>query len=119
MTTTITAVGKDGTITFDGALITIERSGKTLLGPKGRGQQLALAHVTAVDFNPGTRLAAGWIDFALPGSGPLGGTPAAAARRATTSPTAVLFSHRKHLADFKALHDAITHALAELRAGGA
>ena len=65
---TVEVKGVNGTVRFDGQMITIARKGFLARASIGKGdKQIPLAHVTAVQFKPAGRMVNGFIQFTLGG----------------------------------------------------
>jgi hypothetical protein len=109
--TLITAHGHTGTVHFDGAFVTIERSGFKARATVGKGEKrIPLGSITAVQFQDAGRVGNGHIAFSLLGAVETtsGGRQGLAAVR---DPNAVVFT-RKQAAEFAALRAAIEQGIA-------
>ena len=99
MTTTptpLTAKGRNGTVTFDGATIVLSRSGLAKLTTGDTGQTLPLTAITGVQFRPASLIGGnGHIEFMHAGGGE----------------SSVMFTIGQSKA-FAAVRDAVTAALA-------
>jgi hypothetical protein len=105
----LTARGTDGTITFDGQTVTIRRRGLLARMVHGAGDiTLPVASLTAVRYKS-RGLSRGKLTLLTVGSivGPDGGS-----FRFTRDPMSVEFN--RHGRDFKAMRDALNHAISQL-----
>lgn len=68
MTRVVTAKGWQGTISFDGAIVTVERSGLLALSAFGRThKRIPIGSIQAVQWHPFTGVSMGFIQFTLAG----------------------------------------------------
>jgi hypothetical protein len=115
----MTARGHTGTLTFDGVMVTIERTGvaRATLGTGSRA--IPINHITAVQFKKAGRLVNGFIRFTLPGGvqsdGPRAGSQTLDAAR---DENAVVFT-RAQMEDFAVIRGYIESALVARSAGPA
>lgn len=100
--TDITAKGVNGSIVFDGSLVTITRKG---IGNKGQ-KSVPLRSIGGVQIRPATMLVNGFIQLSVSGetSRSSGGT--GRLQDAANDENSVIFT-KKQTADFEALRDAV------------
>ena len=110
----IEAKGQTGTITFDGTLITIRRTGFVARMIVGKGtKEFRLANLAAVQFKPAGPIISGYIAFTLPGGVEVKSRPGRATYDAANDENSVMFT-QKQMPAFTALRDAVQAALREL-----
>jgi hypothetical protein len=109
----ITVKGTNGTVTFNGQAVTIERGGATAaMSGMNRGSRvIPLRQIAGVQWKPNTIMTRGYIALVHAGSGQAGnGMMMTSGNHPSKNPDAVLFG-RKQEADFTRLRDAINDAL--------
>jgi len=114
----ISARGQNGTVSFDGRMVTISHMNWLGQLTAGRGQKrVPLSSIAAVERNPTWNLGwfsdlggRGFIRFTIPGAMEERGRPAWGAQRAIRDENAVVFNHAQQ-PDFE-VRDAIEAALA-------
>lgn len=103
----IQAKGVSGTITFDGKIINIERSGILGRGTVGKGtKRFPATKLSSIQIKPAGPLMNGYIEFSLPGGTEARSSFGHATAQAGRNENAVVFT-RKQQPDFLALRDAI------------
>lgn len=110
--TQIEARGQNGTVTFDGRIVKIERKGFIAGGTVGRGtKSIPLGQISSVQWKPATTLYRGYIEFSIAGGverrSRVGGD---VIRQAMRDENSVVFLSRV-TRDFEALHDAVMSAI--------
>ncbi|MGH3916841.1 MAG: DUF4429 domain-containing protein [Pseudonocardiaceae bacterium] len=104
--------GVSGTISFDGALITISRTGFLARATVGKGEKrIPLSAVTAVQFKPAGALVSGFIQFTLAGGNEQRSQFGKQTYNATGDENSVVFT-RQQQPEFEALRTAVEFALA-------
>lgn len=101
----ISAVGYNGSVSFDGRIVTISHRG--FLSGKGQGdRRIPVTAILSVHFKPPTRWLNGFIEFTVPGANRQ--NPASISRTldAARSDTSVMF-RAEDLAAFARLRDAV------------
>lgn len=110
--------GHSGTVSFDGRMITISRTGFLARATVGKGEkQIPLAHVTAVQFKPAGPVVNGFIQFTVGGGNERRSQFGRQTRSAGSDENSVVFHYRQREA-FEALRDVVQSAMAELHSGG-
>jgi hypothetical protein len=113
-TTTITANGRNGQVTFDGKTVTISREGLAARASHGRGEKsIPIRQIAAVQFKPNSLTTAGFIQFTVPGEMSNNRGKGGRTIDAAKDENAVLFS-KKVEEDFVALKNAVQRAIADL-----
>lgn len=114
MTELLTAKGRNGQVTFDGKTVTITRDGTAARLSHGRGEKmLALRQIAAVQLKPVSLMAAGYIQFTVPGEMSNNKQKGGRTFDASKDENSVLFL-KKQEPEFVALRNAIQSAIADL-----
>ena len=110
----ITAKGINGTVTFDGKFVTIERRGFAARASIGKGEKrIPVKSITAVQWKPPGMLTNGYIEFTVMGGNEARSRAGAATVQAAANENAVLVT-KKQADDFLALRRAVEDVIAEL-----
>jgi hypothetical protein len=107
------AKGHNGSVSFDGRLVTIKRSGLGRLTQAKNDKVIPLRQISAVQLKPAGMLTNGFIEFSIGGGSERGSAAGSATVNAASNENAVLFT-KKQAAEFAALRDAVNQALADL-----
>lgn len=111
---TVTAKGRNGTVSFDGKSITIERSGFLARSTVGKGRKrLALRHISSVQVKPASVMMNGFIEFTIAGGNENRSRFGGQTKDAAHNENAVIFT-KKQQSDFETLRDAVEDAIVEL-----
>lgn len=112
----ITAVGRNGQVSFDGRTVTITREGAAARATHGRGEKsIPIRQIAAVQFKPNSFATVGFIQFTVPGEMSKNRGKGGRTMDAAKDENAVLFS-KKAEQDFLNLKAAVQSALAALPA---
>jgi hypothetical protein len=109
----IVVQGTNGTVTFNGRAVTIDRAGATaVMSGMSRGSRtIPLANIAAVQLKPVTMLTRGYIAFVHAASDQAGrGMMMTSGNHPARNPDAVLFG-KKQEAEFQRLRDEINRAI--------
>lgn len=107
----IVVKGKNGTVSFDGSTVTVERSGFTAVSIFGKSsKRIPLGQLTAVQFKAGSLIANGYIEFTFAGGGERHAVLGHGSSDQIRNENAVVFS-KKNNVEFQQLADAINEAL--------
>lgn len=110
--TEITAKGHNGTVTFDGAFVTIKRAGLIATATQGGGEKrIPISQVSAVQWKAPTSLTNGFIAFSLAGAIEKQSRAMRQTQAAMNDENSVLV-RKKHGAEFEVLRAAIENAIA-------
>lgn len=107
MTDPITAKGVNGSLEFDGSLVTITRKG---IGNKGQ-KSIPLRSVGAIQIRPATMLVNGFIQLSIAGEVSRSSGGVGRLQDAANDENAVIFT-KKQTPDIEAFRDAVNAALA-------
>jgi hypothetical protein len=108
--TEITARGHTGTVTFDGAFITIQRHGVARVTIGKGSKQIPINQISTVAFKPAGRLVNGFVQFTLTGRFEERARAGSRTINAAQDENAVVFT-RKQAPDFEVLRGYIQDAL--------
>lgn len=108
------AKGRNGTVTFDGSMVTITRSGLVARGTIGQGvKRIPLRSISAVQWKPASSLVYGFISFTIPGGNEVRSRNGRQTRDAAKDENSVTFK-KSQMADMAALRDEVDRALASV-----
>lgn len=114
MTSTLTAKGRTGTITFDGNTVIISRTGVTARLLHGQSEKmLPIRRIAAVQLKPVSMLTLGYLQFTVPGEISNNAQKRSRTFDATKDENAITFV-KKQEQDFIRIRDAIQSAIADL-----
>ena len=107
----IVVKGKNGTVSFDGSTVTVERSGFTAVSIFGKSsKRIPLNQLSAVQFKAGSLVVNGYIEFTFAGGGERQAVLGRGSSDQVRNENAVVFS-KKNNVEFQQLADAINEAL--------
>lgn len=109
----ITAVGRYGSVTFDGTFVTLTRTGTGRLLTGSGEKRIHVKNITGINFKPANALIQGWIEFTVPGGQERRGRQGKRNQTAGRDENAILFL-KKSNDQFVALKDAIYAAQAQM-----
>lgn len=110
---TITAKGHNGTVTFDGRMVTITRTGLGRVTSGKGSKSIPLRQITGVQLKPAGILVNGYIAFTIPGGLEKQSRMGSATSSAVRDENSVVFT-RAQASQFEAFHAAVNSALADL-----
>jgi hypothetical protein len=111
---TITARGHNGTVTFDGRFVTIERTGLLARTSVGKGEKrIPLKSIQAVQWKAPGALVNGYLAFTIPGGNEQKSRAGNVTVDAAKDENAVIVT-KKQAAAFLALREAVEAAIADL-----
>lgn len=109
--TTVEAVGLGGTVTFDGQMLRIVRSGFFARSTIGKGEKaIPVRSIGSVNFKPATRLNNGFVEFSIVGGVETQSRAGSQYLDAAKNENAVVFRFREN-EQFARLKDALEAAL--------
>jgi len=109
----ITAKGHNGTVTFDGKFLTIERKGFLARTSVGKGtKRIPLASITAVQWKPAGSVVNGFIQFSLGGGTEARSRFGFQTTSAVQDENSVIFI-KKQMPEFERLRSRVEQALAQ------
>ncbi|XTZ18194.1 DUF4429 domain-containing protein [Micromonospora echinospora] len=108
----LVARGQNGTVTFDGAFVTIARSGMARLTIGKGDKRIPAASLTAVQWKPAGALVNGFIQFTLPGGIEQRSRAGSQTFNAAQDENSVVFT-RKQQPAFEQLRHAVEQAIAQ------
>lgn len=109
----ITAKGHNGTVTFDGVFVTINRTGLNARMSVGKGEKrIPISQVTATQWKEPGLMVNGYLSFTLPGGHEAQSRAGSATFDATRDENAVIVT-RGQRKDFHALRAEIDQAIVE------
>jgi hypothetical protein len=112
-TASVIAKGHNGTVTFDGDWVTIERTGFRARTTVGKGtKRIPVSSITAVQWKPAGGMMNGFISFSLGGGIEARSTFGSQTARATSDENSVLIT-KKQMPDFEQLRAAVEQAIAQ------
>ena len=111
---TMEAKGRNGTVGFDGALVSIVRSGFIARTTTGKGEKrLPIGQISAVQVKPASSLVHGYISFSMPGGAEKQATFGSQTYDAYQDENAVVFTKKQQPA-FLDLREEVEQALVAL-----
>lgn len=111
-TTTVTAKGHNGTVTFDGTFVTITRRGALARLTVGKGEKrFPVRNITSVQWKPPGAMVNGYIEFSLGGGNEARSAFGRQSIDASRNENAVMVTRRQR-DDFLALREAVETAMA-------
>ena len=110
MSEPISAKGRNGTITFDGHVVVISRTGFLARATIGKGEKrIPVGQITAIQLKPAGAVMDGFLQFTIGGGNEVRSRFGQQSRDARTDENTVMF-WRKEQPAFEALRDAIEAA---------
>lgn len=107
----ISAKGQNGTVHFDGRMVTIERSGFFARVINGSGEKrIPVSSITAVQWKPAGGMVNGYIEFTIEGSSEVRSRAGSATANAGKSENAVVVTKKQSPA-FEQLRKAVEDAM--------
>ena len=105
------ARGYNGTVSFDGHVVSITREGVLARVSFGRSEKrIPIRSIAAIQIKPAGALTNGFIQFTVPGGIERGGQHGSRTLNAASDENSVVFL-RKHQADFERIRDEIEAAI--------
>jgi len=106
-----TAKGHNGTISFDGQVVSITREGALARMSFGKGEKRIPVHsITAVQIKPANALTNGFIQLSMGGGVERGGQLGSRTMNAASDENSIIFL-KKQQADFERVRDEIERAI--------
>ena len=114
------AKGRNGTVTFDGNFVTIDRTGFLARATVGKGQKrIPVRSITAVQVKPPGVAVGGFIQFTLSGGSERRSSFGSQTRSAVDDENSIIIGSSSQLAMFRNLQAAVEKAIVDAYAGHA